>query len=215
MSAKGKKSGPRAKDFEPRFLTGFFTDSVFYFLKIFAWVLGVTLFRLRVDGRHNIPLSSGALIASNHQSYLDPIIIGTGARRRTGYLARATLFRGGFFQWVITLLGALPLSIKGSSKDGIRLAVAHLKKKRHILVFPEGTRTRDGSVGPMQPGVKLIAEMARVPIVPAAIKGAFDIMPRGGFKGRHPISVGFGKRFEVEDLKRMTPAEFCEELRKG
>jgi 1-acyl-sn-glycerol-3-phosphate acyltransferase len=201
--------------YEPKVGSALLTDILFYASKVFMWVLGLTLFRFRVTGRHNIPLDTGALIASNHQSYLDPVIIGTAARRRTGYLARETLFRGsGFFRWLITLFGALPISLEGSGKDGIRLAMAHLKKKRHILVFPEGTRTHDGSVGPMHPGVKLIAERAGVPIVPAAIKGSYEMWPRGSKSIRlHPLSAGFGRRFEPEELRRMSSNEFCKALR--
>ena len=204
-----------ARRYEPKVGSALLTDILFYGSKVFMWVLAVTLFRFRVTGRHNIPLATGAVIASNHQSYLDPVIIGTAARRRTGYLARETLFKGNrFFRWLIIAFGAIPISLESRGKGGIRLAVAHLKKKRHILVFPEGTRTRDGSVGPMHGGLKLIAQRAGVPIVPAAIKGAFEMWPRHADRIRlHPLSVGFAKRFEPEDLKKMSSKEFCEELR--
>jgi 1-acyl-sn-glycerol-3-phosphate acyltransferase len=200
---------------EPQVPKDLLTDIVFHTLRFFTWVVGVTLFRFRVTGRHNIPLKTGALIASNHQSYLDPVIIGAMARRRPGYLARESLWHGSrFFRFVITFLGAIPISIDSLGKDGVRLAVAYLKKRRHILVFPEGTRTRDGSVGPMSPGVKLIAELANVPIVPAALKGAFEMWPRGGKWTRiHPLSVGFAKRFEPEELRKMSTEEFRARLR--
>lgn len=199
---------------EPKVGSALLSDIVFYTLKIFMWALGLTVFRFRVTGRGNIPLESGAIIASNHQSYLDPVIIGTAARRRTEYLARETLFRGGFFQRLITLLGALPISLEGTGKEGIRLAVAHLKKGRHILVFPEGTRTRDGSIGPMHAGVKLMAERAGVPVVPAAIKGAYEMLPpESKFRGIGPLSAGFAKRFEPEEMREMSSEEFCRKLR--
>lgn len=200
---------------EPKVPNALLTDIVFYILKFFAWALGLTLFRFRVTGRANIPLKTGAIIASNHQSYLDPILMGAMARRRTGYLARETLWRiSPFFSWLITFLGAIPISIDTLGKDGIRNAAAYLKKKRHIHMFPEGTRTRDGSIGPMQPGVKLIAQLAGVPIVPAAIKGTFEMWPRHGKCNRiRPLSVGFAKRFEPEELRKMTSEEFCKELR--
>jgi len=200
---------------EPKAPNALLTDIVFYTLKFFAWVLGLTVFRFRVTGRANIPLRTGAIIASNHQSYLDPVIMGIMARRRTGYLARETLWNiSPFFSRLITFLGAIPISLDTMGKDGIRTAAAYLKKKRHIHMFPEGTRTRDGSIGQMHPGVKLIAELANVPIVPAAIKGTFEMWPRHAKRMRlHPLSVGFAKRFEPEELRKMTPEEFCRELR--
>jgi len=189
---------------------------VYYTLRFFAWVLGLTLFRFRIWGRRNIPLKTGAILASNHQSYLDPIIVGAMCRRKANYLARESLWRkgSGFFRFVINFFGAVPISIDTLGKDGIRLAVAYLKKKRHILVFPEGTRTRDGSIGPMSPGVKLIAEMANVPIVPTAVKGAFEMWPRDGrWTKIGPVSAGFGKPFEPEELRKMSNEEFRKRLR--
>lgn len=208
--------GTRGARSEPQVPNALLTDIVYYFLKFWAWIIGPTLFRLRVAGRHNIPLKTGAIIASNHQSYIDPVLIGAVARRRTGYLARETLWHGGrFFAHVITFLGAIPISIDKGGKEGIRTVVAYLKKKRHILVFPEGTRTRDGTIGAMNPGVKLMAELANVPIVPAAVKGSFEMWPRHKKRMRFPcpLSAGFGKRFEPEELRKMTSEEFCAQLR--
>jgi 1-acyl-sn-glycerol-3-phosphate acyltransferase len=200
---------------EPKVPNALLTDMVFYALKFLVWVLGLTVFRFRVTGRGNIPLKTGAIIASNHQSYLDPIIMGAVARRRTGYLARETLWNiSPFFSRVITFLGAIPISLGGSAKDDIRTAAAYLRKKRHLHMFPEGTRTRDGSIGRMHPGAKLIAQIAGVPIVPAAIKGAFEMWPRHGkWRRLHPVSVGFARRFEPEELRKMTSEEFSRELR--
>ena len=67
---------------------------------------------------------------------------------------------------------------RDSGKEGVRLAVEHLARREHILMFPEGTRTRDGSVGPLHPGVKLIAQKAGVPIIPTAIHGLYEMWPR-------------------------------------
>ncbi|MFH1550417.1 MAG: lysophospholipid acyltransferase family protein [Planctomycetota bacterium] len=191
-------------------------DFVFYLCKLMTWVFFPLLFKFRVHGRQHIPLDTGALITSNHQSYLDPVFIGAAARRRTGYIARKTLFKAkSVFTHLISAYGALPMSVDSSSKEGVRLAVEHLRRKEHIAMFPEGTRTRDGSIGPVHPGAKLIAQKAGVPIVPMALHGAFEIWPRTKkIFGLGPVSVAFGKPIRPGQLREMKASEFCVYLRK-
>jgi len=84
-----------------------------------------------------------------------------------------------------------------------------------IMMFPEGTRTRDGSIGDLQPGVKLIAQKANVPIVPAALHGVYEIWPRSRkLLGFGPVSVAFGKPIRPEQLRKMKSGEFCAYLKK-
>ena len=150
-----------------------------YLSKMIMWVLLPLLNRFRVSGRGHIPLDTGVLFASNHQSNLDPVYVGAAARRRPGYMARDTLFKKGlkFFTLLIRSLGAIPMT-RESGKEGVRLAMEHLNRKEHILMFPEGTRTRDGSIGSLHPGVKLIAQKASVPVIPTAVHGLYEMWPR-------------------------------------
>jgi 1-acyl-sn-glycerol-3-phosphate acyltransferase len=214
-AAKEASGRREEKVFRPRVGPAPGTDFVFYVSKLMTWTFFPITFQFRVSGRHNIPLDTGALVASNHQSYLDPVFLGAAARRRTGYIARKTLFKaGGFFTRVIETFGAIPLSIESSGKEGVRLAVEHLKRKEHLVMFPEGTRTHDGSIGPVQPGVKLIAQKADVPIIPAAVCGAFEIWPRKRkLFGFGPVSVAFGRPIWPDELRKMHADEFCAYLR--
>ncbi len=191
-------------------------DFIFYLCKLMTWVFFPLLFQFRVHGRQHIPLDTGALITSNHQSYLDPVFLGAATRRRTRYIARKTLFKAKkFFTFLIKAYGALPMSIDSSSREGVRFAVEHLRRKEHIVMFPEGTRTREGSIGPVHPGAKLIAQKAGVPVVPAALHGAFEIWPRTKkIFGLGPVSVAFGEPIWPEQLRKMKSGEFCVYLRK-
>ena len=211
-----KDRAENGKAFRPKVGPVPVTDFIFYFVKLYTWIFFPIFFQFRVHGKRHIPLDTGALIASNHQSYMDPVFIGAAGRRRTGYIARKTLFKeGGFFTRLIKILGAIPLSIDSSGKEGVRLAVEHLRRREHILMFPEGTRTRDGSIGDLQPGVKLIAQKANVPIVPAALHGVYEIWPRSRkLLGFGPVSVAFGKPIRPEQLRKMKSGEFCAYLKK-
>lgn len=212
LQRKGREGGGR---YLPDVGPSPVANVVYYLFKLVAWVTFPIAFNFKVKGRSNIPLDTGALLVSNHQSFLDPVFLGAAARRRTGYLARSSLFaKKGFFNLLIKALGALPLSVKSSGKDGVRLAAEHLKRGAHIVMFPEGTRTSDGTIGPIQPGAKLIAQKAGVPIIPVAVCGAFEIWPRTKkLFGFGPISVAFGEPLWPERFREMNSGEFCATLR--
>ena len=136
------------------------------------------VFRIRCRGREHVPATGGGLVLSNHQSHLDPVLIGLACDRRLNYLARQTLFRFAPFRWLINSLDAIPLDREGLGIGGIKETLKRLKREELVLMFPEGTRTRDGEVGKLKPGFCALARRANVPLVPVAIEGAFNAWPR-------------------------------------
>jgi len=160
---------------------------------LIACVVFKLLFRLKVKGAENIPPSGGVVIASNHQSYLDPIIIGVSNRVPVTFMARDTLFRNRAFGWLIRSVGAFPVRRGRPDTSAMREAVRRLKAGARLVVFPEGTRTHDGGLGRVRRGPALIAHRAGVPIVPAFIRGAFEAWPRSRklFRFR-PVSITYG-----------------------
>jgi 1-acyl-sn-glycerol-3-phosphate acyltransferase len=168
-----------------------------HFLSIVAFVL---FFRYRSFGRHHVPESGGVLLASNHQSFFDPILVGLPlVDRRIRQLARRTLFRNPLFAWLIRSLGAIPIEKGRGDRDALNRGIEMLKSGELLVVFPEGTRTADGSVGALQAGIFLMARRARVPIVPVAIDGAFDAWPRTRKLFRlRPIRVAYGPPVAAE-----------------
>jgi len=159
-----------------------------------VWVVMRVFFRLRVRGARNIPEKGGVLIASNHQSFLDPMVIAAGAMRPVSFMARDTLFRRGGFGWLIGHLNAFPVRRGAADPDALHEAIRRLAAGGVLLVFAEGSRTRDGGIGRVRSGPALLAHRAGVPIVPAVIKGAFEAWPRSRkiFRLRR-ISVRFGE----------------------
>ncbi len=125
-----------------------------------------------------MPTTGPALLIANHQSFFDPPLVGLVAKRPLVYLARKTLFRNRFFSAFIRSLNAVPIDQEGVGKEGIRTIAEQLQLGRPVLVFPEGERTHNGSLGPLKPGIHLLIKRVQAPIVPVGIAGAFDAWPR-------------------------------------
>jgi 1-acyl-sn-glycerol-3-phosphate acyltransferase len=135
-------------------------------------------FRLKTWNLERVPLSGGVILASNHQCYLDPPIGACLVRRQCNFLARSSLFRFGPFGWIIRNVGAVPLERGESDATALRRAVDLLKAGKPLMLFPEGTRSRDGALGKVQSGVAVIAMRAGAPVIPTFIHGAYDAWPR-------------------------------------
>jgi 1-acyl-sn-glycerol-3-phosphate acyltransferase len=135
-------------------------------------------FSFRVDGKANIPRTGPALLIANHQSYLDPLIVGLASRRHLAFLARKTLFRHKSLRWLIESLNAVPIDQEGVGKEGIKTIIEELKKGRAVVVYPEGERTGHGGLNPLRPGIQLLIKRTQAPIVPIGIAGAYDALPR-------------------------------------
>lgn len=135
--------------------------------------------RLEVIGEHNIPKSGSFLLASNHVSFLDPPLGGVTCTRRIHFFARKTLFRTRFSNWLLSALNALPIDRDGDSDIGaFRRIFALLKTNDALLVYPEGTRSPDGTLQPAKRGVGMIACRMQVPVVPLRIEGTFKMLSR-------------------------------------
>jgi 1-acyl-sn-glycerol-3-phosphate acyltransferase len=134
-------------------------------------------FSLRLEGRRNMPLTGPVLLIANHQSFLDPPLVGLCARRPLVYVARKSLFRNRFFAFIIRGMNAVPIDQEGLGKEGIRITLDQLKHGRPILLFPEGSRTPDGTMQPLRPGIHLLIKRVQAPIVPVGIAGAYQAWP--------------------------------------
>jgi 1-acyl-sn-glycerol-3-phosphate acyltransferase len=147
-------------------------------LKLVCRVLAAAILRIRVEGRELVPAEGGGLVLSNHQSNLDPVLIGLSCERRLNYVARTTLFDSFMFRLMVAALDAIPIDREGVGLGGLKETLKRIKRGEMVLLFPEGTRTRDGEVHRMMPGFCAIARRAGVPLVPVALDGAFDAWPR-------------------------------------
>jgi 1-acyl-sn-glycerol-3-phosphate acyltransferase len=166
-------------------------------------VLAGTLFRYRVVHRERIVETGGAILAMNHQSYLDPPLAGIACRREIHYLARKTLLDWPILGPIFPHLRVIPVDQERADMSALKTVIKLVRAGECTVVFPEGARTLDGQLQPAQPGLGLIIAKTLAPVVPMRIFGAFEAFPRGG-KPRpfRPITLVVGEpiRFTAADL---------------
>ncbi|MEM9236010.1 MAG: lysophospholipid acyltransferase family protein [Verrucomicrobiota bacterium] len=158
------------------------------------------LFGLRVRGKEHLVTKGPVLVVSNHQSFLDPPLIGSLYQDEMHFLARKSLFRG-FFKWLYTRWNAVPVDQERPDMASLKTIIRLLKQGERVLVFPEGARTMDGELGEAQPGVGLIALKSGAVIQPIRIRGARRALPRGSMRVRFArIDVHIGPPIELGEL---------------
>jgi 1-acyl-sn-glycerol-3-phosphate acyltransferase len=180
------------------------TPGVFWEIsRMFCRPFCVFLFDLKVYGRHHVPNTGGVLIVSNHQSYLDPVLVGVYLRRPMSFLAKSELFSGNrFFAWLIRRLRAFPVKQGAGDVGAVREMVRRLKEGHVLNLYPEGSRTETGEIAPIEAGAALVIRRAGVPVVPVAIDGSFDAWPKGRKRFRpYPIRVLYGPPMQIEGMK--------------
>jgi 1-acyl-sn-glycerol-3-phosphate acyltransferase len=149
--------------------------------------------RFRAEGRENLPATGGVLIVANHASYMDIPAIAVAAPRHVAFVARASLDRVPGLSWLMRQAGCVLVQRNSADRAALEAMIAHLEQGDCVAIFPEGTRSSDGSLGPFRAGASVAARRAGVPIVPAAVLGTFAALPRGALVPRPGrISVRFG-----------------------
>ena len=155
-------------------------------------------------------------MVTNHQSYLDPWLIGIAPARQLHYMARDTLFKGGLLTWLMELWNTFPVKRGAADLTAIRTATERLDKGFVVNVFPEGTRSEDGSIAPIAPGISLILSRTKsdIAILPVIIDGAFDAWPRHAKAPRfHPIRIHYGKPIPRSEWQTLAPEQLAWRIR--
>jgi 1-acyl-sn-glycerol-3-phosphate acyltransferase len=161
-------------------------------------------FRLGRIGREHIPAEGPVIIAANHRSFLDPFVIGTMARRPMYYVAKEELFRKRWMAWVLSSLGAFPVKRGVGDEDSIATAESILARGDIVLIFPEGTRTRPGSLGKPKRGVGRLALETGAPVVPVAVIGTEDV--RKGWRIRpRKVRIRAGRPLQFPRVEKASP----------
>ena len=173
----------------------------------FGWMLFGAAFRslfgMRIIGAENLITEGPVLVASNHQSFLDPPLIGNLYKDEMVYLARKTLFTG-VTKWLYTQWNAIPVDQDRPDMASLKTIIRKLKAGHRVLVFPEGERTQNGELGEAAPGIGLIAVKSNAVIQPVRISGARDALPRGSGRirfARITVHVGPPIRLSPDELK--------------
>ena len=175
-----------------------------------------TLFGMKIVGEENLITEGPVLIASNHESFLDPPLIGNLYKTEMAYLARKTLFTG-MGAWLYPRWNAIPVDQDRPDMGSLKTVIRLLKEGERVLVFPEGERTLDGNIGAAAPGIGLIAVKSGAVIQPVRISGAREALPRGSGKirfARITVTVGKPIRLTTEELKSAKGKEGYERIAK-
>ncbi|RMF84253.1 MAG: 1-acyl-sn-glycerol-3-phosphate acyltransferase [Nitrospirae bacterium] len=174
--------------------------------------LGCPLLRLylgvRVVGRRNLPDRGGVIVAANHVSNLDPPVVGCQIRRPHATPAKRELFRNPVAGAILRQWGGLPVDRRRPGAEVIERMVAVLRGGDAIVIFPEGTRSRDGRLGRFQRGIGLLALAARVPVVPCFVAGTRRAMPPGAALPRPGrVTVCFGTPLWPDEFTGLVRAD--------
>ena len=182
-----------------------------------VWVFFKTVYRIQLHGFEHIPPYGPVIYVSNHQTHFDPCLVGLVIRDRPfRAMARDTLFKNPIMSWIMHGIGAIELERGKGDAGAMKAALAELEAGRTVMLFPEGTRTRDGAIAPFQRGVTLIIKRSGAPVVPVAIEGAHDVWPYGESKPRLSgrIAVMAGPAIPAADLLVNGPDAALDRLRR-
>jgi len=161
-----------------------------------------TYFRWRVFHPERVPKSGSVILASNHLSFLDPPLVGSGLDRGINYLARKTLFRYPGVGALLRSWNAVPVDRDGGSAAGLKEILDRLKRGGAIIMFPEGTRSLNGQLQPGRSGIGLAIIKSTAPVIPVRVFGTFEAYGKGvRFPRPHRVQVKYGKPMLFEKLR--------------
>lgn len=180
-------------------------------------LLFAVFYRVVILHRERVPPTGPLLVASNHESFLDPPLVGTYATpRHVSFIARAGLFKFRPFAWLISWLNATPIKGDGNDTASIREIVRLLDQQHAVVIFPEGARSPDGQIQEFKRGISLLVKKGGAPVLPVAIAGAFDVWPRSrSFPGKlgSAMGVNYGSPIPAAELLKDGPDAALNRLR--
>ncbi|MGD0784312.1 MAG: lysophospholipid acyltransferase family protein [Sedimentisphaerales bacterium] len=173
------------------------------------------LFKPKAYNLQYVPEKGGFLLLSNHQSFLDPMINANPLRRQCCFAARSTLFKIPVFGRLVHSFNAIPIKRGEADLTAMRMFLEKLKDGYGLVLYPEGTRTRDGRIAEIKPGFGLLARKANVPIIPSVIDGAYECWPKQKkLFSSGEIYVTYGQPIPAQKVAELGDREFAKYLTK-
>lgn len=186
--------------------------SAYYLL----WPLFKIFYRFKVEARQNISSQGPLILVSNHLSYLDPIVLGLVCKRKIYFMAKEELFKIPLFRLLIKVLYAFPVKRGKFDRKALEKVLKFLSQGKIVGLFPEGTRHREGKLGPFNPGVAMLALKSGVPIIPVVISGTDKVYPQGSILPRFPriaVKVGSPIVIKEENFSKEKVLELTQKIR--
>ena len=171
-----------------------------------------TYFRWRVFNPERVPRTGPVILAANHASFIDPPLVGSGLTRDINYLARESLFRFTVVGAILRSWNAVPVDRDGGGAKGLKIILGRLLAGGGIILFPEGTRTKDGNLQPARSGIGLTVIKSAAPVVPVRVFGTFAAYGRNHkFQRPKKVAVKYGAPMNLEKLR--AEAKVCSKSR--
>lgn len=180
----------------------------FVLQNVFCFWLGY-----RSRGYQRLDDAGGGLVLANHQSFLDPLLIGLPLHRPISFLARDSLFRVPVIGWILRNTYVMSINRESASTASLRETIRRMQHGFLVGVFPEGTRTETGDVGPFKPGFVALVRRAKLPVYPVGIAGGFQALGRKNwFLKPARVRVVVGEPITLEELDRFASRDQDQEL---
>ncbi len=143
--------------------------------RLIAWCF----FSLRVVHPERMIEEGPLILAVNHSSYFDPPLVGICSQRAVYYLARKNLLEWPFFGPLFPAMNVIPVERDGNDMSALREVIKKIREGNGVVLFPEGTRSRDGNLQSGRPGIGLVIAKTLAPVLPMRVFGAYDAFPKG------------------------------------
>jgi len=183
-------------------------------LRVSLLVVFRVLYRPAITGRAHIPGSGPVILASNHLSFVDSVVIPLAAPRHISFLAKSSYFtgtgvKGALLRWFFTTIGQVPVQRDDhrASQASLDTALGVLEQGEAFGIYPEGTRSRDGRLYRGRTGVGWLALTAACPVVPVAVQGTDRVLPIGGRLGVSKVRITFGEPIDPAAYDGLRPAQ--------
>ncbi len=171
-------------------------------LQVLGRIFFVLCFRLKMRGIEKLPREGGALFLINHQSFLDPLVVGAPLKRPVSYVARDDLFHVPMIGWILRNTYVFPINRERALSSSIKEAVRRMRHGFYVGIFPEGTRNDDGRISALKPGFVALVRRGNVPVYPVGIAGSGEALPRGAWSIRmRTVRVVVGDPFTDEEIQ--------------
>jgi 1-acyl-sn-glycerol-3-phosphate acyltransferase len=184
-----------------------------YFLGwLFFRITYTVYFRARYHNPERVPPRGPVILAANHESFLDPPLVGTGPSRAICYLARDSLFRFPALGWLLRSWKTIPIDREGGGPAGLRMVLDRLQAGEAVVLFPEGTRTPSGQAQRARSGIGLTIVKSEAPVVPVRVFGTFRAYGRHVRIPRpYPVAVKYGEPIQFDQA--IAEARTCTKAR--
>lgn len=191
--------------------------------QVFCRIFTTCCFDLKVFGEHHVPRTGGVLLVANHQSYLDPVLVGVRLRRPLHYIAKSELFENRYSARLLRWLNGFPVHQGAVDVGAVRETINRLRDGHALTIFPEGSRTNNGELLPIARGVSLVVRRAKAPVILVAIAGSYQAWPMNErmFRPRKirliygaPMKLSHLSEEEILSTIEHTLRQMLEELRR-